>query len=60
MHLNNRLFLAAFQRWCGQNPLLALPTKARILCLDSFIIEHSSLRDFGSEVIICLFLHENF
>jgi hypothetical protein len=28
--------------------LLALPTtKARILCLDSFIIEYSSLRDFG-------------
>jgi hypothetical protein len=31
----------------GQSFILALPTKARILCLDSFITEYSSLRDFG-------------
>jgi len=31
---------------------LALPTKARILCLDSLLEYYSSLRDFGHYVII--------
>ncbi len=39
--------------------LLVLPTKARILFLNSFI-EYSSLRDFGFlGKIICLFLYED-
>jgi hypothetical protein len=38
--------------------LLALPTKARIWCL-RFIIEYSSLRDFGP-YLIGLFLYEYF
>jgi hypothetical protein len=39
-------------------PLLALPTKARILCF-RFIIEYSSIMDFGPYVI-ALFLCEDF
>jgi len=46
--------------------MLALPTKARILCLEILSefanTDHvySSLRDFGPQVIIGLFLCENF
>jgi hypothetical protein len=38
--------------------LLALPTKARILCF-RFIIEYSSLRDFGPQVVVALFWYED-
>jgi hypothetical protein len=39
---------------------LALPTKAKDIVL-RFIIEYSSLRDFGPKVIIIgLFLYEDF
>jgi hypothetical protein len=41
-------------------PLLALPGRRQgCLCL-GFIIEYSSLRDFGPKVIIGLFLYEDF
>jgi hypothetical protein len=39
--------------------LLALPTKARMLCF-RFIKGYSSLRDFGPWVIIGLFSYEDF
>jgi len=35
--------------------LLGLPTKARMLCLDSFI-EYSSLKDFGPYVMSLFFV----
>jgi hypothetical protein len=41
-----------------QLALLALPTKARILCF-RFLIEYSSLRDFGP-YLIGPFLYEDF
>jgi hypothetical protein len=40
--------------------LLALPTKARNIWSLRFIIEYSSLRDFGPWVVVGLFSYEDF